>query len=108
MGIKDLLKMEKLIIKSQKEINECIEAQSEYQNKNGYPDFAPHSGMCWNCNKNIYQNIGYKKDEKIPHSRGAACHTDGEMVDWVSGISSEEARTSLITGCPHCNRSYCD
>jgi len=99
---------EKLIRKTDKEISECAKSQSDYQNKNGYPDFAPHSGICWNCNKNIYQNVGYKDNPDAPYSRGTECNIDGEMVDRVYGISLERASTELITGCPHCNRSYCD
>lgn len=96
--------MEKLIIKSEKEINECINAQNEYWKRTGDPDFAPHNGVCWCCHKQIYQNIGYKKDQY----RDIECNTDGEMVDYVSGISLEKAKNKLVTGCPHCNRSYCE
>jgi hypothetical protein len=100
--------MEKLIRKIDKEIMECAKAQSDYQDKNHQPDFAPHSGICWNCHENIYQNIGYKKDPDSIWSMGIKCTIDGEMVDHVYGISLEKASTQLITGCPHCNRSYCD
>lgn len=54
-------------------------AQSAFCKYNKYPHFAPSNGICWGCGKQIY--------EKIDFSR---------------------AISDLITGCPHCNRSYCD
>ena len=62
-------------------IEESIKVQKEYQQKTGSPDFAPSTGICWKCKRNIY----------------------GE-----NGISVEEARTQLVTGCPFCHRSYCE
>ena len=45
----------------------------------GGPYFAPKDGFCWSCGEQIY-----------------------ERISW------EQARHELITGCPHCSRSYCD
>jgi len=56
-----------------------IKAQADYVAKNGLPHFAPHSGKCYRCNRQIYERI-----------------------------SLEKAGTELITGCPHCSYSYCD
>ncbi len=65
-------------------ISEAIEAQERYCEENKYPLFAPGNGMCYRCHRNIYKEInGY-------------------------GISVEAAGTQLITGCPHCNWSFCD
>ena len=61
------------------QIKQKIEAQEKYCKEHKAPHFAPHSGICWSCNKQIYEKI-----------------------------SLEKAATELITGCPHCNRSYCD
>ncbi|MEK4425906.1 hypothetical protein [Solibacillus sp. FSL K6-1523] len=72
-------------------IIESAKAQAEYCKETGAPHFAPRGGTCWNCNKNIY--------EELPHRN----HTS-----IMCGISVEEAKTQLVTGCPHCNRSYCD
>lgn len=68
--------------------SEARAAQDKYCEENGYPHFAPESGKCWSCNSDIYAQInhgGYK-----------------------TGISIEEAGSTLITGCPHCHISYCD
>jgi len=70
-----------LITKTGAEINECIENQVKACKENGFPHFAPSNGRCWKCNKNIYQNYGRKQG--------------------ATGLTP-------ITGCPHCNRSYCD
>ena len=70
------------------DVSKAIKAQEELQKTNGYPDFAPRNGVCWKCKQNIYQQI----------ERGA----------YKTGISVEKAGKQLVTGCPHCNRSYCD
>lgn len=57
------------------------QAQDKYCLEHEIPHFAPHNGICWNCNRNIYD--------------------DG-------GISVEESGSRLITGCPFCHRSYVD
>lgn len=68
--------------------SEARSAQDKYCEEKGYPHFAPMGGRCWNCNEDIYKEIdhgGYK-----------------------TGISVEKAGSTLVTGCPHCHRSYCD
>lgn len=66
----------------------AIIAQKEYCEKSGNPHFAPSDGNCWACRMNIY-------DKK---TKG-----DNEY-----GVTVERAAKGLITGCPHCHRSYCD
>ena len=66
-----------------------IQAQRNYCKENKLPHFAPHDGRCWSCGKNIYE----------PFTR-----QNGR----ISGVETERASSELITGCPHCNRSYCD
>jgi glutaredoxin len=73
--------------------NKAVEAQKKYcESGENRPHFAPGSGVCWNCRQDIYAEKG--------------------SSDWrkalVPGISVEEAGSTLITGCPFCNRSYCD
>ena len=68
--------------------DEARKAQKKLQEEKGYPDFAPSDGRCFKCKKDIYTQI----------DRGP----------YKTGISVEKAGRSLITGCPHCNRSYCD
>jgi len=47
--------------------------------------YAPKSGLCWYCGKNIY--FGYEHNN--------------------SSYSVQAAGEQLITGCPYCHHSYC-
>lgn len=79
------------------EILKCIQAQREYASKNRAPYFAPGDGFCWKCKRNIYQN--YK----------IISLSNGLIYSQISdGYSLNRASSELITGCPHCSRSYCD
>ena len=71
------------------DVKEAIKAQEKLCREKGYPHFAPYDGECWSCGKNIYM--------QYPLSRRPN-----------RGISVERASKELITGCPHCNRTYCD
>lgn len=73
------------------DVLESSKAQVEYCKETGAPHFAPRNGVCWNCNKNIYQELPHKHHTTI-----------------MCGITVEQAKNQLVTGCPHCNRSYCD
>jgi hypothetical protein len=81
--------MEELVIKSNVEISECINTQKGLCKEKGYPHFAPLSGTCWKCGRSIYQNykIVDRSDERLSNGY------DGKK---------------FVTGCPHCNKSYCD
>ena len=68
--------------------NQAAKAQSDLCAVKGYPHFAPYSGVCWSCKRNIFQEIDRGK--------------------YKTGISVKQASSTLITGCPHCNRTYCD
>lgn len=69
---------------------EANRAQIKYCTENGYPHFAPgHNGRCYRCGRDIYQRIEWP-------------------TGYVTGISVEAAGSTLITGCPHCNYSFCD
>lgn len=72
-------------------ISEAIKAQEQFCDKKKYPCFAPGNGICWSCHQNIYSEKGRKRYGKETH-----------------GYSVESAAGQLITGCPFCNRSYCD
>ncbi|WP_152562917.1 MULTISPECIES: hypothetical protein [unclassified Serratia (in: enterobacteria)] len=63
-------------------------AQAEYCKKINAPHFAPLSGVCWRCKRNIYEKHG--------------------SPERSTGISVEEAGRKVICFCPHCNRSYDD
>lgn len=70
------------------DINQSILAQKKYCEEKELPHFAPYTGRCWSCNQNIYTPI--------------------ENSGRTTGINVEKAGKELVTGCPHCNRSYCD
>ncbi len=65
-------------------------AQKKYCADNGLPRFAPYDGVCCFCRRNIYD-----KAERY----------DGSISP---GIDIIEAGRTLITGCPHCHRTFCD
>jgi hypothetical protein len=77
--------MSEIVKKTMKELLECRDKHDKLVKEKGHPYFAPKSGTCWKCNRNIYQNyiIGERESK-------------GETGD------------IFITGCPHCYRSYCD
>ena len=78
-------------------VQESVRAQAEYCERTEAPHFAPKTGICWKCKSNIYE-----KKETV-YNKG----TEHEQK-FESGISVERAADGLITGCPHCNRTYCD
>ena len=63
----------------------CVEARS--------PLFAPGKGTCWNCGKNIYK---------------AHRHVTRDGREYTTGYAVQEAEGRLITGCPHCHKSFVD
>ncbi len=68
----------------------AYEAQWKYCQERGFPMFSPGpSGQCYRCGRDIYRRIEWP---------------DGR----VTGITVESARNRLITGCPHCNYSFCE
>ncbi|MDP3936831.1 MAG: hypothetical protein Q8R92_01700 [Deltaproteobacteria bacterium] len=72
----------------------AIEAQREYVKRTGSPNFAPADGRCYDCRRSIYR--------RIEHAGG------WEGKPYATGHTVEEAATELITGCPHCNYSFCE
>jgi len=74
-------------------------AQAKYCKETGAPHFAPESGKCWSCGKNIYSAIEHGQKD---------WNTRGIIGKFTTGITVEKAGSKLVTGCPHCNRSYCD
>ena len=81
------------------DVSKSIDAQRRLCEEKGYPHFAPRSGKCYRCHKQIYEPIEHeRKDWKT-----------GEVTGhYITGIDVEKAGKELVTGCPHCNRSYCD
>ena len=59
---------------------EFISNQEKYCDEVKVPLFMPQNGICWSCKRDIIPRL----------------------------IEKGEDGTSLVTGCPICNRSYCD
>lgn len=86
------------------DILKAREAQAKLCKEKNLPDFAPKSGRCWKCNRNIYEQIGWKYE----YGRRTQVPLNSEKMNNSTGITVEKASKELVTGCPHCNRSYCD
>ncbi len=74
------------------DVAKACEAQAKLCKEKAFPHFAPTNGVCWGCGRNIYE------PQTVTH--GERSYSVGSTV--------ESAAKSLITGCPHCHRSYCD
>lgn len=75
------------------DIQKATEAQKEFAISKYAPFFPPLSGLCWSCSENIY----------LPKE----VYRKGKVVGY-SGITVKRAGEKLITGCPHCNKSFVD
>ena len=75
-----------IITKTNQEIQECIANQKKLCREKVYPYFAPTNGFCYRCHKNIYQNYLLDDDR----------------------VSCGKSGLELVTGCPHCNLSFCE
>lgn len=73
-------------------IDRAIAAQERYQAKSQSPKFAPENGVCYSCKLNIYSKVEHE-------SFGGSYDT---------GFDVGRAGSELVTGCPHCNKSFCD
>ena len=65
--------------------------QERYCDAHEIPIFAPYTGWCTSCGRNIYEPYTYRGRE-----------------DRTLGITVEEAGTRHITCCPHCGATFCD
>lgn len=83
----------------------AMQKQEELCREEGHPHFAPRSGRCWKCNRDIYSSIGWSKYE---FGRRKQVELDSPELYSTTGITVKKASEELVTGCPHCNRSYCD
>jgi uncharacterized Zn-finger protein len=60
-------------------IQEKITAQKKYCETHQVPMFVHPRGLCWNCNRQVFEQI-----------------------------TIEKAGSELVTGCPFCHRSFVD
>lgn len=58
---------------------EKIKAQRDMCERKNYPHFAPPTGYCYRCRRDIYEEM-----------------------------TVEQAGEKLVTGCKYCHMSYCD
>lgn len=63
------------------EARRCVALQEAFCARRGVPMFAPASGVCPNCGRQIFGGEGYRE---------------------------EQAGSELITGCPYCSKTFCD
>ena len=71
---------------------EAAKAQERYCNEHEISVFSPTNGWCSSCGRNIFEPY------TVQHG--------SETIQL--GITVEEAGKRLITGCPHCNHTFCD
>ena len=70
------------------QVRSAIKAQEQYCKDNHDPLFAPQDGFCHSCGQQIYADI---------------------QTNWGTDWGyADRASNELITGCPHCHRSYID
>lgn len=90
------------------DVTKAAAAQKKYCCENEAPHFAPSDGTCYACDENIYRKLhGYSVRLKGGRYRFKQTSVDSGEGRF-SGISVEKAGSELVTGCPHCSRSYCD
>ena len=84
--------------------NKSVIAQDEYCEQNDKPHFAPYTGTCYRCHRNIYKPQGWRAEDygSVP----VPFYSD--QADYITGITTEEAGRKLVTGCPHCHMTFCD
>lgn len=70
------------------QVRSAIASQKQYCKDNNDPHFAPEDGFCYSCGQQIYADIS--------------------NVFGTSWGYADRASKELITGCPHCHRSYID
>ena len=95
---------------SEYDVGKARDAQNKYCIDNHAPHFAPDSGTCWSCRRNIYSQVGWKNERNSDGFpiRSLQIPLDSIELEYTTGVTVEKAANELITGCPHCNRSYCD
>lgn len=78
--------LDSMLPKSNRFVNEVTErgvaAQESYCKEKNLPFFIPANGVCFSCGQSIFEGD--------------------------NAISVDKAGKFLITGCPHCSRTYCD
>ena len=74
------------------DIKISLKKQKQFQVEKNCPNFLPQNGRCWKCGKNVFEK--YENN----YSRRT----------FFTGIDTKRAGEELFTGCPHCNKSYCD
>ena len=71
---------------------EAAAAQRAYCDEHELPQFAPDTGWCSACGRNIYEPYEIRSGRETIRV----------------GIDVETAGRKLITSCPHCRTTFCD
>lgn len=79
-------------MKKEYDVLKARKAQRKYCDEEGLPLFAPFTGICFKCGKNIYEEKEYRRGNTFVKK----------------GIDVDKATNELVTGCPHCSMSYVD
>jgi len=69
------------------EPNKARMAQKEYTERTGFPHFAPMSGACYKCNRNIYEKTSWKDVA----GRRIEVLNDSPEAEFSTGITVEKA-----------------
>lgn len=69
------------------DVAKACAAQDRYCEENHVPHFAPYSGQCFRCGRNIYYPIKTR-------------------TGYYTGVTIDYAAKNLVSGCPHCNASF--
>jgi hypothetical protein len=92
-----------LKLKTPEEMALCKMAQQKFFQD--ITNWAPRNDICPKCKINIFQNVGWLWNPKIPW-KSKRITQDGILVLRVSGITLKEANSKPITYCPHCKHSF--
>lgn len=89
------------------DIPQAVAAQRHYCREKGLPNFVGGGG-CLTCKRNVFalQKTRHHQTSEVDERGGL--HPFGPETEHETGISVEEAGATLVTGCPHCHRTFCE
>lgn len=78
------------------DVQKSISAQLNLVEESSLPHFAPESGVCEKCNKNIYE----------PANQPKSLFWNQSSETITTGIPTVRAGRLLIVNCPHCHHDF--
>ncbi len=85
----------------------AVVAQRAYCAEKSFPNFAG-GGICFSCNRSVFERLKTRQVDQFVVTEEGGLLEDSEPVQRETGISVQEAAATLVTGCPHCHRTFCD